>query len=116
MERSCSGWGRLRAFGVVRSKAGAREGVSELEPAGAGVRGAAGGREESGRVSMTLGSSCSWPEGAVGRGDGTRVVGSGSFPWRGNRPGRAVSVTSRVDFIEIGTSGWRGDTAVENGS
>jgi len=31
---------------VVRSKAGAREGASELEPTGAVVRGAAGGREE----------------------------------------------------------------------
>ena len=59
VERSRSGWGCPRACGVVRSKAGAREGASELEPAGTGVRGAAGGRAESGRVSMTLGSSCS---------------------------------------------------------
>jgi len=51
-----------------------------------------------------------------GRGDGTRVTGSGSIPRRGDRPGRAVSVTSRVDFIAIGASGRRGDTAVENGS
>jgi len=65
VERSRSVWGRLRAFGVVRSKAGAREGVLELEPAGAGVRGAPVRREESGRVSMTLGSSCSWGEGAA---------------------------------------------------
>jgi len=68
VERACSGWGRLRAFGVVRSKARAREGASELEPAGAGVSGAAGGRDESGQVSMTLGSSCSWAEGAGGEG------------------------------------------------
>jgi len=65
VERSRSSSRRLRAFGVVRSKAGGREGASELEPAGAGVRGAAGRREESGRVSMTLGSSCSWVEGAA---------------------------------------------------
>ena len=48
-----------------------------------------------------------------GRGDGTRVIGRGSIPRRGNRPGRAVSVTSRVDFVAIGTSGWRGNTLVE---
>jgi len=68
VERSLSGWGRLSAFGVVRSNVGAREGASELEPAGAGVRGAAGQREESGHVSMTLGSSGSWAEGAAGGG------------------------------------------------
>jgi len=53
---------------VVRSKAGAREGESELEPAGAGVRVAARGREEYRRVSMMLGSSCAWAEGAGGGG------------------------------------------------
>jgi len=68
VERSRSSWGRHRGFGVVRSKAGAREGVLELGPAGAGVRGAAGRREDSGRVSMTLGSSCSWVEGRAGGG------------------------------------------------
>ena len=68
MERSRSGWGRLRAFGVVRSKAGAREGALELGSAGAGLRGAAGGREESGRMSMTLGSSCSWAVDEAGGG------------------------------------------------
>jgi len=51
-----------------------------------------------------------------GRGGGTGVVGSGSVPRRGNLPGRAVSVTGRVALNAIGTSGWRGNTAVENGS
>jgi len=118
VERSSSSWGRLRAFGVVRSKGGAREGALELEPAGAGVRGAAGRREESECVSMTLGSCCSLVEGGEGgggRGGGTGVVGSRSVPQRGNQPGRAVSVTGRVVFIAIGTSGWRGNTTVENG-
>jgi len=68
VKRSRSGWGNLLAFRVVRSKAGAREGASELEAAGAGVRGAAGRREESGHVSITLGSSCSWVEGPAGGG------------------------------------------------
>jgi len=75
VERSRSGWGRLRASGVVRSKTGAREGAPELGSAGAGVRGAAGGREDLGRVSMTLGSSCSWVESAGGGG----VVARGSL-------------------------------------
>jgi len=59
VEQSHSGWRRRRAFGVVRSKAGAREGALKLEPAGARVKGAAGRQEETGPVSMTLGSSCS---------------------------------------------------------
>jgi len=66
VEPSRSGWGRLRAFRVVRTKAVARVGVLEHEPAGDGVRGAAGRREESGRMSMTLGSSSSWAEGTAG--------------------------------------------------
>jgi len=38
LEQSHSGWGRLRAFGVVRSKARAREAAPEVGPAGARVR------------------------------------------------------------------------------
>jgi len=116
VEQSRSGWGHLRAWGVVRSKAGAREGALELEPAGAGVMGAAGRREESGRVSIMLGLSVLFLGRGRGgwRGGGTGVVSCRSVPWRGNRPGRAVSVTGRVVFIAIGTSGWRGNTAVEN--
>jgi len=68
VEQSHAAWGRLSAFGVVRSKAGVREGALELEPATAGVRGAAGGREESGSVSMTLGSPCSCAEVTAGGG------------------------------------------------
>jgi len=60
---------------------------------------------------------------AEGGGGGKGVVGSGSDSQRGNRPGRAVSVTGRavsvtgrVVFVAVGTTGWRSNTAVENGS
>jgi len=100
---------------VVRSKAGAREGALEPEPAGAGVRGAAGGLEESGRVSMTLGSSCSWVEGlAGGRGGSKGVTSSGSVPRGRKQPGRAIPVTGRVVCVAVGTLGGRSNTPVEN--
>jgi len=53
---------------VVRSKAYGREGALEVEPAAARVRGVAGRWEVAGRVSMRLGSSCSWVDSAVEEG------------------------------------------------
>jgi len=83
VERSRSGWGHYWPFGVVSLKAGAREGAFELELAGAGVRGAAGGPEESGRVSMALGSSCSWAEGATKGGVTVRELSAAGVCLRG---------------------------------